>query len=150
MSGEVDASTLANAARPKLNPLRLLLASVLTPLLPAFYAAILLADPWLLPIGICAAYPSEVLIALPLALALRKRGRAQLGPMIAVGALSALPAVLLYAFNDPIPHLAPFDPLHGAYVLGWGAFAGACFWLIAFAGESPLRWRNLFDVGPTE
>jgi hypothetical protein len=134
------------ARKPDLH--RVMVATLLTPLLPAFYAAILLADPWLLPLGLCAAFPCELLVGLPLALLLRARGQAGATQTAFAGATAAIPAVVAYAWLDPVPHAPPFDSLHAVYVLAWGAFAGACFWLIAFAGESPLRWRDLFDMGP--
>jgi hypothetical protein len=128
---------------------RIVLAFFLSPLLAPFYGALFFAQPWALPIGLAITYPSAVLFGIPSFLALRRSsaGR-QWWAFAAWGALCSTPALMAYAVCEDVPHLESFTLLNGAAVVGWGAFSGLCFWLLGVAGDSPLRWRDILDMGP--
>jgi hypothetical protein len=126
---------------------RLCLAFVLTPLLPPFYGALFFAQPWALPIGLIVTYPSALVFGLPSFLLWVRRFR-QWWVFAVWGAACSLPALITYAVRQDVLHLESFSLTNGAIVLGWGAFAGLCFWLLGIAGDSPLRWRDVLDMGP--
>jgi hypothetical protein len=127
---------------------RLLLAFAITPFLPGFYGALLFGQPWALPIGVATAYPSAIVFGVPLLIFLRSRQCIQWWAFVLAGMVCAVPALVVYAYLGDVPHLQPFDVVNALALLAWGAFSGACFWLLGIAGDSPLRLRDLFDVGP--
>jgi hypothetical protein len=127
---------------------RLLLAFGVTPFLPAFYGALLFGEPWALPFGVAAAYPSALVIGWPLVTIARRFGYRQWWAYTGIGAVCALTVLIVYAALGSMPHLPAFGFANAMLVLAWGIFSGACFWLIGIAGETPLRVRDLFDVGP--
>jgi hypothetical protein len=127
---------------------RVLLGLILTPLLPAFYVAILFAKPWALPVGLLVAYPCELVIGLPILLLLRRVGWMKWWHFGIAGVLSAIPAVVIHWRIGSTPQIEAFSPGNAALTLLWGALAGLCFWLIAVAGASPVRLRDLFDHRP--
>lgn len=126
---------------------RVVLAFVLAPLLPAFYAAMFFAQPWAFPIGVALSYPAALLFGVPLYLACRRCGWLAWWHLGLCGLLCALPLLLLYWRVGAPPHLEPFDPLNGLVLVAWGFFTGCCFWLLAVAGKSPMSLRVLFGVG---
>ena len=126
---------------------RIIIAFLLSPLLPPFYGALFFAQPWALPIGLMVTYPSALIFGLPSFLLMVRRFR-QWWVFGAWGALCSLPALIIYAVCNHVPHLESFDLLNGAILLSWGTFAGLCFWLLGVAGDSPLRWRDVLDMGP--
>ena len=135
-------------AKPHSQTSRLLIAFSVTPFLPAFYGALLFGQPWALPFGVAAAYPAALVIGLPLVTVARKFDYRQWWAFVAIGLICALPVLIVYAGLPSMPNLPPFDLANGLLVLAWGVFSGACFWLIGIAGDTPLRVRDLFDVGP--
>ncbi len=129
---------------PQAQPLRrVVLGFALTPMLPAFYATLFFAQPWAFPYGIALAYPSALLLGLPLYLGLRRRQRLGWWQLSLVGMVCAIPAVLAYRCAGTPPHLQPFDWLGAFYLEAWGAFAGLSFWLLAVAGTAPVTVRVL-------
>ena len=137
-----------NGARFSPQRSRLWLAFGVTPFLPAFYGALLFGEPWAMPFGIVAAYPAAVIVGWPLVMLACKLGYRHWWTYVAIGVACAVPLLGVYAAADAMPHLPPFDVAHAALVLAWGAFSGTCFWLLGIAGDTPLRVRDLFDVGP--
>jgi hypothetical protein len=133
---------------PALKTSRLVLAFCVTPFLPGFYGALLFAQPWALPIGLAVAYPSALAIGVPLIMIMRRRAWLSWWCFVIAGALCALPALIAYAYVGDVPHLDSFNLPGAALVVASGAFTGACFWLLGVAGESPVRVRDLFNVGP--
>ncbi len=127
---------------------RLLLAFGVTPFLPAFYGALLFGQPWALPFGAAAAYPAALVVGWPLVTVARNFGYRQWWAFVAIGLICALPVLIAYSELRFVPNLPPFDVANAMLVLAWGAFSGACFWLIGIAGDTPLRLRDIFDVGP--
>ena len=138
---------MAVNAPPRING-RVILAFCLSPLLPAFYGTLLFAQPWALPIGLIIAYPSAILFGVPSFLWLRRHLKQRWWAFATWGALCAMPALLLYSIRRDVPHLESFSASNGAALVGWGAFAGLCFWLLGIAGDTPLRWRDVLDMGP--
>jgi hypothetical protein len=129
---------------------RLAMALLLTPLLAGLYPALLFAQPWAIPIGLALAYVSAILFALPAALLLHAcRCRRALAYILA-GVLCSEPGLALYAYLGTPRHFEPFNPLIALEWLIWGGICGAVFWMFAVAGDSPLRWRHLFDLGPPD
>ena len=127
---------------------RILLALVVTPFLPGFYGALLFGQPWAFPVGLAVAYPVMYLLGVPLLFLMRRSNRLQWWWFVGAGVVCALPVVVGYAWVNDVPHLESFSALNALIVLAWGAFSGACFWLIGVAGDSPLRIRDIFDAGP--
>ena len=127
---------------------RVVLAFCVTPVLPAFYGALFMAQPWLLPIGLAVGYPSELIVGLPAFLVMRRRQWLGWWQFVLAGILCAIPAVFGYWFVGSVPHLQEFDAVAALALCGGGALGGAVFWLLGLAGESPLSWRNFFDLGP--
>jgi hypothetical protein len=128
---------------------RIVLAFCFSPLLAPFYGAFLFAQPWALPIGLLITYPSAIVFGIPSFLLLRRRsvGR-QWWAFAAWGALCSTPALIVYAVCKEVPHLESFTPLNGLALVAWGTFSGLCFWLLGVAGDSPVRWRDVLDMGP--
>jgi hypothetical protein len=127
---------------------RVLLAFAVTPFLPGFYGALLFGQPWAFPIGLAVAYPVALLLGVPLLLMMRRANRLQWWWFLAAGVTCATPVLIGYAWLNDVPHLESFSAINALIVLAWGAFSGACFWLIGMAGETPLRIRDIFDAGP--
>lgn len=127
---------------------RILLAFAVTPFLPGFYGALLFGQPWAFPIGLAVAYPITFLIGVPLLLWMQRANRLQWWAFVAAGIACALPVVIGYAWMNDVPHLESYSAMNALIVLAWGAFSGACFWLVGVAGDSPLRIRDIFDAGP--
>ena len=137
-------STTAPATRG-----RIVLAFFLSPLLAPFYGALFFAQPWALPIGLLITYPSAILFGIPSFLLLRRhRAGRQWWAFAAWGALCSIPALIVYAVCKEVPHLESYTLLNAAALVGWGTFSGLCFWLLGVAGDSPLRWRDVLDMGP--
>src|SRR5579871_2650652 len=122
-----------NATRPVSHRSRLILAFCVSPFLPGFYGALLFAQPWALPYGIATAYPSAIVIGIPAVEIMHRRGWWHWWDFIAMGILCAIPALAIYAWMRDVPHIESFGFLNALIVLGWGAFAGACFWLLGAA-----------------
>ncbi len=135
-------------AKSQLDLRRVLLAFALTPLLTAFYCAVWLAQPWALSFGLLIAYPSAALIGTPLLFVLWRRGWLKGGYFAVAGTLCALPAIGLDASPFRPPQFESLDAANALYLLLAGGFSGTVFWLLGIAGDSPLRWRSLFDLGP--
>ena len=129
------------------SPRRLAIAFALTPFLPCFYCAIFFAQPWALPVGLAVSYPTEFVLGMPAVLIMRARGWMQWWQFVIAGALCALPIIAGYAWMQDVPHIESFSAMNAVLVASWGAFAGLCFWLLGICGETPFRFRNLFDVG---
>ncbi len=127
---------------------RIVLAFCLSPLLPAFYGALLFAQPWALPIGIAISYPTAIFFGVPSFILMRRLMQRRWWAFALWGGACAFPALIAYAVYRDVPHFASFDLFNGAAVVAWGVFAGLCFWLLGIAGESPLRWRDVLDMGP--
>lgn len=125
---------------------RVVLGFALAPMLPAFYATLFFAQPWAFPYGIVLAYPSALLIGLPLYLLLRKRERLGWWQLALVGMVCAVPSILAYHHVGTPPHLEPFEWLSAFYLEAWGGFTGLGFWLLAVAGNSPVTARVLFGL----
>jgi hypothetical protein len=125
---------------------RVLLGFAVAPMLPAFYATLLFAQPWAFPYGIALAYPSALLIGLPLFLLLRQRQRLGWCQLALVGMVCAVPAILAYHHVGTPEHLEPFEWLSALYLEAWGAFAGLSFWLLAVAGNTPVTARTMFGI----
>ena len=132
---------------PQLQQSRVLLGFALTPMLPAFYAALFFAQPWAFAIGVSLSYPVALLLGLPLYVVLRRRKQLGWQPLTLVGMVCALPVVVLYWIVGTPPHLEPFGLVNALCLEAWGAFSGLCFWLLAVAGSSPLTVRVLFGLG---
>jgi len=124
---------------------RLALAFTLTPLLPAFYPAIFLAEPWAIPAGLALAYPSALLFGLPLGLLFKRMCWRKWWQFALGGAACALPSVVLYALIGTPAHFQRFGSLPALGLLFIGACSGAAFWLLGVAGETPVTLRSLFD-----
>jgi hypothetical protein len=139
---------VTNTAPTSLRRSRVLLAFAVTPFLPGFYGALLFGQPWAFPIGLAVAYPVSLLLGAPLLLMMRRADRLQWWWFLAAGVACAAPVLIGYAWLNDVPHLESFSTINALIVVAWGAFAGACFWVIAVAGETPLRFRDLFDAGP--
>lgn len=135
------------SARPALQASRLMLGFALAPMLPAFYSALFFAQPWAFPIGVALAYPTALLLGLPLFLGLRRQGWLSWWQLSMGGTLCALPLVLLYWQVGTPPHLEAFDWLNGLSLAAWGGFSGLSFWLLAISGKTPVRLHMLFGVG---
>ena len=128
---------------------RIMLAFFLSPLLAPFYGALFFAQPWALPIGLSVTYPSAMLFGVPSFLLLRRSSASrQWWAFAALGALCSMPALIVYVICNEVPHLESFTLLNGVALVGWGTFTGLCFWLLGVAGDSPLRWRDVLDMGP--
>ncbi len=127
---------------------RILLAFAVTPFLPGFYGALLFGQPWAFPIGLAVAYTVTLLIGVPILLLMLRARHLQWWAFVAAGTACAIPVVIGYAWMQDVPHLESFSALNALIVLAWGAFSGACFWLVGVAGDSPLRIRDIFDAGP--
>ena len=127
---------------------RLMLAFAITPLVPAFYGAFFFAQPWDIAVLMPYAYLAELFVGLPLALWYRHRR--QRGPLYygLGGFICSLPLLLTYEWIGVPPHFAPFDWIAASTVGGGGVVTGFAFWLLAVAGESPIRWRDLIDPHP--
>lgn len=125
---------------------RVVLGFALSPMLPAFYATLFFAQPWAFPYGIALAYPSALLIGLPMYLVLRQRQRLGWWQLSLVGMLCAVPTVLAYRYVGTPPHLEPFEWLSALYLEAWGGFTGLSFWLLSVAGASPVSVRVLFGI----
>jgi len=123
-----------------------LLGFALSPMLPAFYAALFFAQPWCFPYGVALAYPSALLIGVPLYLGLRRSQRLGWWQLSLAGMVCAVPAVVAYRLVGAPPHLEPFDWLSAVYLEAWGAFTGLSFWLLALAGTTPVTVRVLFGM----
>jgi hypothetical protein len=54
---------------------RIVLGFAVAPLLPAFYTALLFAQPWAFPFGILASFPAALMVGLPAFLMLRRHRR---------------------------------------------------------------------------
>ena len=145
---ESNVPNMANSAPTRLQRGRILLAFAVTPFLPGFYGALLFGQPWAFPVGLAVAYPIVLLIGAPLLWLMRRANRLQWWAFVTAGIACTLPVVVGYAWMDDVPHLESFSALNALIVLAWGAFSGACFWLIGVAGDSPLRIRDIFDAGP--
>ena len=148
MSDEAGEASHVRAAQKVPSRGRLLLAFAVTPFLPGFYGALLFGQPWAFPIGLAVAYPTALLLGAPVVLLMCRARQLQWWTFVGAGIVCALPALLGYAWLREVPHLQSYDLLNGLIVLAWGAFAGACFWLIGVAGDTPLRVRDIFDAGP--
>jgi hypothetical protein len=129
---------------------RIVLAFCVTPALLAFYAALFMAQPWLLPIGLAAGYACELIVGLPAFLILHRSQRLGWWAFVLAGVVCSLPAIAGYWSIGSIPHLQKFDAAAGFAMCAWGAIGGAFFWLLGLAGDSPLKWRNFFDLGPPD
>ena len=127
---------------------RIFLAFSLSPLLPPFYGALFFAQPWAMPIGLMISYPSAILFGVPSFLWLRRYLNRRWWAFAMWGALCSTPALVVYSILKDVPHLESFTLLNGLALLSWGAFSGICFWLLGIAGDSPLRWRDILDMGP--
>jgi hypothetical protein len=125
---------------------RVVLGFAVAPMLPAFYATLFFAQPWAFPYGIALAYPSALLIGLPLYLVLHRRQRLGWWQLGLTGMCCAVPAVLMYRHVGTPPHLEPFEWLNALYLEAWGGFAGLSFWLLSVAGKTPVTVRMLFGV----
>ncbi|HKT73698.1 MAG TPA: hypothetical protein VJQ47_12460 [Steroidobacteraceae bacterium] len=129
---------------------RLALAFALTPLLSAFYPAIILAEPYAIPVGTIAAYGSILFLGLPLAFLFDRRYWRSWWQFAVGGVVCSLPSLITYAVIRSPPHLPSFGFLPGLGVLLWGAGSGVVFWLLGVAGDSPVTLRSLLDLGPPE
>lgn len=125
---------------------RVLLGFAVAPALPAFYAALFFAQPWAFPYGIALAYPSALLLGLPIFLVLRRQQRLGWWQLGLTGMVCAAPAIIAYRHVGTPPHLEPFEWLAALYLMAWGGFAGLSFWLLSVAGKSPVTARMLFGV----
>lgn len=126
---------------------RIVLGLVITPILPGFYSTLLFGSPWAFPIGLALAYPTILLLGLPLLFAFSRRNWVSWWQLSLVGAICALPLVLLYWHVGQPPHLEAFS-LYNAFLLeAWGLFSGLAFWLLAISGETPVSWRELLGLG---
>jgi hypothetical protein len=134
------------SAFPAATTQRALLGFALSPMLPAFYATLFFAQPWAFPYGILLAYPSALLIGLPLYLVLRRHQRLGWWQLCLVGMVCAAPSVIAYRHIGTPPHLEPFEWLSALYLEAWGGFAGLGFWLLSVAGSSPVTVRVLFGI----
>lgn len=139
---------MSNATPMKLQRGRILLAIAVTPFLPGFYGALLFGQPWAFPIGLAVAYPVTLFVGVPLLFLMRRANHLEWWAFVAAGSACALLVSIGYAWMHDVPHLQSFSALNALIVLAWGAFSGACFWLIGVAGDSPLRIRDIFDAGP--
>ena len=148
MSDQVSEASIVRAAPMTPSRKRLLLAFLVTPMLPGFYGALLFGQPWAFPIGLAVAYPMALVLGMPIVVLMCRSQRLQWWTFVAAGIVCAVPALVGYAWLRDVPHLQPYDLLNGLVVLAWGAFSGACFWLIGVAGDTPLRMRDIFDAGP--
>jgi hypothetical protein len=127
---------------------RVLLAFAVTPFLPGFYGALLFGQPWAFPVGLAVAYPVALVLGVPLLILMHRARRLEWWSFVITGIACTLPVLIGYAWMQHVPHLESFSALNALIVLAWGAFSGACFWLIGVAGDSPLRIRDIFDAGP--
>ena len=127
---------------------RILLAFAVTPFLPGFYGALLFGQPWAFPVGLAVAYPVALLLGAPLLFLMHRAQRLEWWSFVVTGIACTLPVLIGYAWMGEVPHLESFGALNALIVLAWGAFSGACFWLIGVAGQTPLRIRDIFDAGP--
>lgn len=132
----------------QLNVRRVAVALLLTPILPAFYAALFFAEPWALPIGLIASYPSEILFGLPMLFVMSRHQWLLWWNFVLAGTLAAIPAVLLYAWLGDVPHLEGFSAANALSALCLGAFSGLAFWLLGVSGNAPPRLRDILNMGP--
>lgn len=126
---------------------RLTLALLLTPLLAPFYSAVLFERPWDLVFGLLSSYAGMVLPGIPATLWLLRRRHLDLQPFAVLGVACSLPAMLIYAALPDTTHLEDFGAVPALVIAAWGAFSGACFWLVGIAGEPSLTLKSLFDMG---
>ena len=129
---------------------RLTLALLLTPLLAPFYSAVLFERPWDLVFGLLSSYAGMLLPGIPAALWLLRRRYLELPSFAVLGIACSLPAMLIYAALPDTTHLEDFGVLPALVIAAWGAFSGACFWLVGIAGEPSLTLKSLFDMGPPD
>jgi hypothetical protein len=132
----------------QLNVRRVAVAMLLTPILPGFYAALFFAEPWALPVGLVASYPSEILFGLPILFVMSRKKWLLWWNFVLAGMLAALPAVLLYAWLGEIPHLEGFSVANALCALGLGGFSGLAFWLLGVSGDTPPTLRDILNMGP--
>lgn len=125
---------------------RIVLAFLLTPLVAPFYAAILFAKPWVLPIGVFAAYSSELVVGIPLFLFLRKRKWVRLSHLIIVGMFCGGVIVAAYSAGTPSMDVEPIDVTSALTIMAWSAFSGLCFWLVGISGDGPVTLRTLLNL----
>ena len=124
---------------------RLLTAFALTPFLSAFYPAVFLAEPAIMPLGLLVAYVSTGVLGVPLVFYCSRRGLHQWWRYVVGGAACALPSIALYALVPLPPYLEPFGAVPVGELLLWGASSGMLFWMIGIAGDSAVSLRTLFD-----
>ena len=126
---------------------RILLALLFTPLLAPFYAAILFGQPWALPVGLMVSYPTALLIGAPAALLLAHKRWTAYWHCLATGIVCSLPGIIVYACWGAPAAAEAFSLENAAIMAAWGAFSGSCFWLLAFAGDSPVTLRSIMTAG---
>ena len=143
---EISACVPGNQTR--LSARRVAFATLFTPLLAQFYAALLFAHPWALPIGLILSYPAAFLIGVPVLGLLARKRRVGCGSCVAIGVLCSIPAVVAYACFDPPLDIEAFSVRGASGLIGWGAFSGFCFWLLGIAGDSPVTLRTIMTAGP--
>jgi hypothetical protein len=122
---------------------RIAFALLFTPLLAPFYAAILSARPWLLPIGLLLSYPTAVLIGAPTVFLLARKIKVEWWHCVALGMLCSMPAIIAYACAILPPDVDAYSTANAVIVIAWGAFSGLCFWLLGVAGDSPVTLRTI-------
>jgi hypothetical protein len=127
---------------------RLLLAMMVTPVVPAFYGTCFFAQPWVMAVVLPYAYAAELFIGLPLILWFRHRHQRSPFPYACAGFVCTLPLLLAYARIGSPPHFAPFDGEAALDIVGGGVLSGLTFWLLSVAGEAPVTWRELIDPRP--
>ena len=116
------------------------------PLLAAFYPALMLAEPIVMPISIVLSYGSAFLFGIPLMLICHRRGVRQWWLYLLGGIACSLPTIVLYALAPLPDYLMPFGLMPALAVLFWGASSGGVFWMIGVATVSPLR--RLSSISP--
>jgi hypothetical protein len=117
-------------------PSRVVLAFVLTPALPAFYAAMFFAQPWAFLVGTLFSYPAALLLGIPMYRLLKHFGHLGWWQLAGCGAVCAAPLLVTYWYIGRPARFEPFDLTNGLYVEAWGIFAGLVFWLIGVAGNT--------------
>ena len=128
-------------------PRRIVCALLFIPLLAPFYAAILFGRPWALPLGLMLSYPSALFVGAPVVWLLLHMRWTGYWHCIAAGILCSVPAVIAYACCATPAEIEAFSIANAASLLGWGAFSGLCFWLLALAGDSPVTLRTILTAG---
>lgn len=122
---------------------RVVLGLLLVPMLPGFYSTLLFGQPWAFPIGLLLAYPTALLIGVPLLFLFNRRGWLAWWQLGLCGAICVLPLQLLYWHFRTPPHLEAFSLVNVLLLQVWGLFAGLTFWLLAIFGDTPVGWREL-------